>query len=128
MPAEEHDTRENELRVAAEVGARWTVLRVAGEVDIRTAPRLSEQVAAHFAGEATPVPALVFDLSEVTFFASVGLAVLAEAHRTATARASTVWVVAADRAVTRPLEITGLDKVLTVVDSVEAATAAIGGS
>ena len=92
------------------------VLRVSGEIDMLTAPVLSEHVQEQFA---RPEPGgtprtLVFDLTRVSFLGSAGLAVLAHAQTTAADRGDAVQVVANARAVLRPLEVTGLDKVLDV--------------
>jgi anti-sigma B factor antagonist len=65
--------------------------------------------------------ALILDLSGITFLGSAGLAVLAEARNLALARAVNVRVVAQSRTVLRPMEVTGLDKVLTVVPDVATA-------
>ncbi len=100
-----------------------TVLVATGEVDMRTAPVLAEQVTRHYA---VPGPRpLVFDLTGVGFFGSAGLAVLAEAYEQATARGLLTWVVAPYRTVLRPLQITGLDSLLNVVDDLATALAAI---
>lgn len=100
-----------------------TVLVASGEVDMRTAPALAEQVTRHFA-EPGRRP-LVFDLTRVGFFGSAGLEVLAQAHEQAIARDMATWVVAPTRVVSRPLQITGLDALLNVVDNVAAALAEI---
>ena len=54
------------------------------------------------------VEELVVDLSEVTFLDSAGLCVLAAAHRRAGGQGVRMRVLAASRAVIRPLQITGL--------------------
>jgi len=54
------------------------------------------------------VQQFVVDLVGVTFLDSAGLCVLAAAHRTAAARGIGMQVLAASRAVIRPLQITGL--------------------
>src|SRR4051794_32243135 len=56
------------------------VLRVAGEVDLLTAPQLGEALAAALA----PGRVVVADLAGVTFMDSTGLRTLLEAHRGAT--------------------------------------------
>jgi anti-anti-sigma factor len=68
----------------------------------------------------------VLDLSGVTFLGSAGLAVLAEARNLAVASAVQVRVVAVSRTVLRPMEVTGLDKVLTVVPDVATAIEQVG--
>lgn len=101
-----------DVRVA-ESGEHVVVLRVSGEIDMLTAPVLTEHVQEQFAR--VPAPrTLVFDLTRVSFLGSAGLAVLAHAQTTASDRGDAVQVVANARAVLRPLEVTGLDKVLDV--------------
>lgn len=100
------------------------VLGVAGEIDMMTAPELTARVHAQF--EAGPVKVLVVDLGAVTFLGSAGLAVLAEAHHVATEVGAVVRVVASTRTVLRPLQVTGLDQLLTVVADVDAAVVDAG--
>jgi anti-anti-sigma factor len=99
-----------------ESNERMVVLRVSGEIDMLTAPVLTEHVQEQFAGleDDTAQRTLVFDLTRVSFLGSAGLAVLAHAQATAADRGDVVQVVANARAVLRPLEVTGLDKVLDV--------------
>ncbi|WP_235921462.1 STAS domain-containing protein [Lentzea tibetensis] len=94
-----------------------TVLTVAGEVDMTTAPGLRTTVGDH----STSGSKLVLDLSRVTFLGSAGLAVLVEASQQTKTRGVELRVVAVERAVTRPLEATGLGDVFSVHPSVESA-------
>ncbi|MFI9383157.1 STAS domain-containing protein [Kutzneria sp. NPDC052558] len=95
------------------------VVRVAGEVDMVTAPGLESRVV-ELLGERPRL--LVIDLTEVRFFSSAGLAVLALAHRAADARTQ-LRVVANDTAVLRPLELTGLTEDLSILPDLTAAIA-----
>jgi anti-sigma B factor antagonist len=101
--------------VVESVGQRAVVLHLAGELDMVTAPGFAEHVQQHVVG-----PSLVLDLSGVTFLGS------AEARNLAVARAVQVRVVAVSRTVLRPMEVTGLDKVLTVVPDVATAIEQVG--
>ena len=87
------------------------VLTVAGEVDSSTAPSFRAVVDSAFADS---VPALTIDLDGVTFLDSAGLCVLAGAHRRAVQGGVLLRVVASNRAVIRPLQITGLYDLLAV--------------
>lgn len=112
--------------VVEAVDGRAVVLHLAGELDMVTAPGFAEHVQYHVMerdedGRSIP---LVLDLSGITFLGSAGLAVLAEARNLAMARAVNVSVVARSRTVLRPMEVTGLDKVLTVVPDVATAIGA----
>ncbi|TWP52360.1 STAS domain-containing protein [Lentzea tibetensis] len=82
-----------------------------------TAPGLRTTVGDH----STSGSKLVLDLSRVTFLGSAGLAVLVEASQQTKTRGVELRVVAVERAVTRPLEATGLGDVFSVHPSVESA-------
>jgi anti-sigma B factor antagonist len=82
-----------------------TRLIVVGEVDSSSAPVLSRHLDEVFDGS---VRQLIVDLCGVTFLDSAGIMVLAGAHRRATEQGVAFRLLAASRAVVRPLEITGL--------------------
>jgi len=94
-----------------------TVLAVSGEVDMVSAPTLRDALVNGLADEST----LVADMTGVTFLGSAGLAVLVETARLAAQRNASFKVVATARAVTRPLEATGLGEVFSVHESVDTA-------
>jgi anti-sigma B factor antagonist len=94
------------------------VLHVTGEIDLLTANVLSDRLREHLA-PANRVLAL--DLTGVTFLGSAGLAEIVSASRKADEGAGRMLLVADNRAVLRPLEVTGLLPILTVYHSVEAA-------
>jgi anti-sigma B factor antagonist len=94
-----------------------TVVSVGGEVDMLSAPELRATVGQHITDGST----LVIDLSGVTFLGSAGLAVLVEAAQQSKTRGVALRVVATDRAVTRPLEATGLGEVFSLHQTVESA-------
>jgi anti-sigma B factor antagonist len=117
------------LAITAEsIGASWRVLHVAGEIDMVTAPALSAEVANQFASAGLAAGrVLVFDLTDVGFIGSSGLAVLADAAQQAEERSlSQVRVVAASRAVRRAIEVTGMDGVLAIYPDLPAAIQAPG--
>ncbi|WP_433558232.1 STAS domain-containing protein [Pseudonocardia xinjiangensis] len=91
------------------------VLEVEGEVDTLTAPRFSSAVDELMSSHE---PTLVVDLSGVTFLASSGLAVLIQAAHRAEERSARLRLVAATRAVRRPLEITGTDQLFDMHENV----------
>jgi anti-sigma B factor antagonist len=101
---------------------RAVVVIVDGEVDSLTVPRLRAAVdtALVEAGDR----AVVVDLTEVTFLGTKGLKALVEAHEAA--RPSTPLRVVVDhtRPVIRPLQLTGLDRTLSLYDYREQALAA----
>ncbi len=77
----------------------------AGEVDSTSAPVLRQELDDLLDGD---VRELTVDLGQVTFLDSAGLCVLAAAHRRAVRQDVTMRVLASNRAVIRPLQITGL--------------------
>ena len=98
------------------------VATVSGEVDMLTAPNLRAVVTA----ELDDCKVLVLDLSGVGFLGSAGLAVLVEAAHEAERRQVELRLVANGRSVRRPLEITGLDEVLTTFPTRDDAVGAPG--
>jgi anti-anti-sigma factor len=95
------------------------VLKVAGEIDMMTAPVLEEAVR----GALAERPAnLVIDLTGARFFSSAGLAVLVFAHRNSAG--VDLRVVATGRVVIRPLELTGLTDDLAIYPTLAAALGA----
>ncbi|MFJ4653298.1 STAS domain-containing protein [Nocardia sp. NPDC088792] len=103
-----------ELTVTTSTVGSAIILSASGEVDIVSAPKLSATVSEALA---TGSSVLVLELSEVSFFGSAGLSVLVEALRTA-ATDQQVKVVGS-MPVQRPIELTGLDKMLDVHDTLE---------
>lgn len=93
-----------------EIGATVTVT-VAGEVDSSSAPVLRKELDAALDTCAAEV---VVDLCRVDFLDSAGLAALAGAHRRAGIEGVRLRVLASGRAVTRPMQITGLWQLLGV--------------
>lgn len=95
-------------------------LRVAGELDMLTTPKLAESVTRELAAH----PAvLVIDLADVTFLASSAMAAIVAAHQNA-GTDTAVRIVATSRATARPLEVAGLDGYLSVYSSLDDALAA----
>lgn len=87
---------------------------VVGEVDTFTAPVLRSTLDSQL--EQQPRD-LVIDLSGVQFLGSAGLAVLVETQKSSRAKEVGLRLIATTRAVTRPLEVTGLIDLFTIADS-----------
>ena len=109
-----------ELDVTVRQESGCTVVAVAGEVDVYTAPTLDEALSATIAEGNTCV---VVDLTAVDFLDSTGLSVLVKAlKRIREADGSLDVVVSADR-VAKVFRLTGLDKVIplhaALVDALE---------
>ncbi|QYN39079.1 STAS domain-containing protein [Pseudonocardia sp. DSM 110487] len=103
------------LHRAARNGA--VVLAVEGEVDIATAAQLREALD-HALNDAGMRPVVV-DLTAVSFLASRGLAILAEAHRSAGVLQPLRVVVDEARPVIRPLQLSGLGRVLSLFHTLD---------
>jgi len=102
------------LRVTAHSADGAVVLAVAGEVDLLSAPVLSDEIGTALTGAPE---LLVIDLTEVSFLASIGITVLLEARRSAGA-GTRVRVVAPEHGVVnRTLRLTGLHEALAVADT-----------
>ena len=89
-------------------------VKVVGEVDTFTAPVLRSTLDGQLEGSPRE---LVIDLSGVQFLGSAGLAVLVETQKSARSREVALRLIATTRAVTRPLEVTGLIDLFTIADS-----------
>lgn len=89
------------------------VVQASGEVDMATAPRLASQLDLAEAIVVPPAP-VVLDLTALTFLGSAGLRVLVAHHQRCASRGTTLEIIPGGRAVTRPLHMTGLDRVLAV--------------
>ncbi|WP_405497171.1 STAS domain-containing protein [Nocardia sp. NBC_00511] len=102
------------LTVSSSRSGACVVVSVTGEIDITTADRLREALEPTGSDQRVPV----VDLSGVEFMGSVGLSVLLALA--ARAEPERVRVVVSTPA-RRPIEITGLDQVLALFDTLDAA-------
>lgn len=117
------DAQQNPLlTVHLETRGNAVVVHAVGDVDLATTPLLSEHLSQAEALLAPPAP-LVLDMSGVEFLASVGLSELVKYADLCVDRGSRLVVVAAQRAVLRSMQLTGLTEMITVVPSVEDALA-----
>jgi anti-sigma B factor antagonist len=98
------------------------IVTVEGELDMLTTPRLRAAVSEAL-DEAMGEP-VVLDLTKITFLGSPGLAALVEAVRQARQLGGPLRIVVDNaRPVIRPIELTGLDDVLALYETVEEALA-----
>ena len=98
---------------------RAVIVRVTGEVDELTVDRLTTALATAFGAGSGPV---IVDLREVTVLAASGLEALVQAQRTAARQGEPLRIVVdSQRPVVRPLEITGLDEMLSLYYDVDEA-------
>jgi len=92
------------------------VLRVTGELDLRTSPELEDRLARAFDGGAELV---ILDLRGIEFMDSTGLRVLLSAHQRAHESGRRFALVRGADQVERVLTLTGVRDLLTVVDAPE---------
>jgi anti-sigma B factor antagonist len=97
------------------------VLTVSGVVDLATAPAL-EDVTDQLVAQKPR--ALVIDVSDVTFLASVGLKILASTHREL-APTGCFAVIADGPATGRPIKLTHLDEVFSLYSTLDDGLAAV---
>lgn len=98
------------------------VVHASGEIDMSTAPLLSDALTELESAAEHPVR-VVLDLGDITFMSSDGLRVLNMHERRFAGLGIRFVVVAAQRAVVHILDITGMSDVVTVVPDVEQAVA-----
>lgn len=100
-----------EISIATRVEREATVVRLTGDLDVITAPRVRERLSdlirrGHYD--------LVVDLNEVSFLDSTGLAVLVNTLKRARAHDGSVRVVCTSEAIVQLLRITGLTRTFTI--------------
>lgn len=86
-----------------------TVLRVAGDLDLETAPRLLAGAEPH---PAATDEALIIDLSQLNFIDSSGLSALIRINQRVTDTGRRLEIIAPAPQVAKAFEITGLDQIL----------------
>jgi anti-sigma B factor antagonist len=99
----------------------FAVLSVRGEVDVYTAPQLREQLIQLVdAGQRQ----IIVDLEGVEFLDSTGLGVLVGGLKRVRSHDGDLGLVCTQRRILKVLEITGLTKVFTIHETVDAAAGA----
>ncbi|HKA99073.1 MAG TPA: STAS domain-containing protein [Streptosporangiaceae bacterium] len=114
-----------ELRVSSRSQGAHTIVMLAGEIDLYTAPRLESELLAAMRS-ANPAPQLVVDMSGVEFCDSTGMNVLLAAHRQACDQGGDLALAAPRAPVRKILEVTGLASVFTVHDDLAMLTGPAG--
>src|SRR5581483_10433745 len=115
-PFEPSKSSSESLHVTSYPYGRGIVVKLAGELDMATAGELDQTIRTAL-GNAPEV--LVLDLTNLKFLDSAGLGVLVKGHN---ASGQTAFrLVVTSPAIQRPLELTGLDQVFEMFDSLDAA-------
>jgi len=100
--------------------AGWSVVSVYGEVDVATSPDLRERLI-ELINEGRH--RLVLDLEGVDFLDSTGLGTIIGALKRARTHGGDLRLVCTETRITRLFEITGLDKAVPLLPSLDAAVA-----
>ena len=97
------------------------VLKVGGDIDLATVPALEAAIDEALAPKPT---GLVIDLSDVEFLASAGLQALVATHNNVSQSAQFA-VVANSASTSRPIQLTGLDRIFDLYPTLEEALTAV---
>ena len=98
----------------------WVLARVAGDVDVATAPRLREQLVRLISDGQAKV---VLDLDGVDFLDSTGLGVIVGVLKRARTHGGDLRLVCTKQSIRKVFEITALDRTMPLAESAEAALA-----
>src|SRR5256885_6216537 len=113
-----------ELSLSTRTVAGHRVLEVGGEIDVYTAPQLRQRLISLVeAGDRQ----VVVDLGRVDFLDSTGLGVLVGALKRLRGVNGELTLVCGQERLLKIFRITGLDRVFTLYDTVDAATAGSDG-
>lgn len=107
---------------------RWSVLRVSGEIDMATAPRLRQHV---LAVAASGPAGLIIDLDRVDFIDSTGLGVMVGAAKRMRMLGGTMRIVCSTPHLIELFELTRLSEVFDLFETLDEAVddvAELGGT
>jgi anti-sigma B factor antagonist len=102
-----------QLHIWVEDNAPFLNIRLAGDLDLGTAPQLKQAIDAY----ARTGQTITIDLREVTFIDSMGLAALVRARHRALARGAELRLVAPPAPISRVFELSRLDRVFAWVEA-----------
>lgn len=109
-----------QLRTEVSELAGWTVVHVYGELDVATSPTLREQLI-RLVSEGRS--RLVLSLDGVDFLDSTGLGTIISALKRVRTHDGDIRLVCTQARITRLFEITGLDKAIPLLPTLDAAVA-----
>jgi anti-sigma B factor antagonist len=121
-PAPDRELRsaQVDLTITTREAEGRTVVSVAGEIDVYTAPRLREEITELVAAGSYD---LVIDMSAVEFLDSTGLGVLVGGLKKVRAHEGSLQLVCNQERLLKIFRITGLAKVFVIHDTAEGALA-----
>lgn len=99
--------------------AEWTVLEINGEIDIATAPLVSDTV--HRLIEREGVEKLLLDLRGVAFLDAAGVGALVRAHKLLIARGERLRLTGLRPNIARVLHVTGVNRLFDIVTGFDTA-------
>ena len=108
-----------ELEITVREHDRGAVVSVSGEIDVYTSPLLQERLVEVIRDGSSSI---ALDLSQVTFLDSTGLGVLITGLKRCRSADGDLVLVTAQPNVLKVLEITGLNEVFQVHDTIDGAT------
>jgi anti-anti-sigma factor len=111
-PTPVQPTKFGELDMSIEHGAGAVTIRLAGELDVATAPRVEEELKQAEAGEEATI---VLDLSGLTFMDSTGVRLVLSAHARSRQDSDRLRLVRGPHAVHRVFELSGVADTLPFV-------------
>lgn len=110
-----------DLTVNSRTADPFVIIEIGGEIDVYTAPKLREAIVS---AVEDGHHRLIVDVQKVDFLDSTGLGVLVGALKRVRADGGSLDIVCTQERILKIFEITGLDKVFGLHDSVDAARAA----
>lgn len=105
-------------------GDKIGIIRLNGEVDVYTSPRVRAAMLEHLE---QGCKYLIIDLTQVDYLDSSGLGILVAGLKRSRESGGEVFLVSPKPRIQHVLEVTGLQKVFTILDSVDAALARAEG-
>jgi anti-sigma B factor antagonist len=112
-----HETRDAYFEVAVQRSSGTAVVRLAGELDLGSAPTLADALRSL----EQPCDRVILDLSRLTFIDSSGLRLALTEHRRAEADGFDFVLAGATEPILRVLRVTGLDVALPMAPDVASA-------
>lgn len=109
-----------QLRTDVSKIADWTIVNVYGELDVATSPELRELLIQLVSDGSSR---LVIDLDGVDFLDSTGLGTIIGALKRARTHGGDLRLVCTQTRIMRMFEITGLDKAIPLLPTLDAAVA-----